>query len=153
MATVAVSALILCVYRVDVAPSVTVVLILLSTSVLAYKRYSYGLAQRVSEKPVTTRSQKITLLLTSVIVAVTLIGLSDAAFLVGYYGYVELLVPISFHYQSRVAGTSRAPEVPELVSGIICGFMMAMAVAYALRRMIWPIVTEPLPPATSPPEE
>ncbi len=55
MAAVAVSALILGVYRVDVAPSVTVVLIVGSTSVLAYKRYSDGLAQRVKEKQVTTR--------------------------------------------------------------------------------------------------
>jgi len=147
MAAVAVSALVLCVYRVDVAPSVAVVLILGSTSVLAYKRYSDALAQRVNAKQVTTRSQKLTLLLTSVIVAVTLIGLSDAAFLTGYFGYSVLF---GMAYQND--GPSLQQEVEEYIIGAMFGFIMAMTVAYALRRLIWPIVNEPLPPATSLPE-
>jgi hypothetical protein len=157
MAAVAVSALVLGVYRVDVAPSVAVVLILGSTSVLAYKRYSDALAQRANAKQVTTRSQKITLLLTSVIVAVTLIGLSDAAFLAGYLGYAVLIAELGFGYQNalllraHLAGPQH--EVQHLLIGAMFGFMMAMIVASALRRTIWPIVHEPLPPATSPLEE
>jgi hypothetical protein len=149
MAAVAVSALILCVYRVDVAPSVTVALILFSISVLAYKRYSYGLAQRVNENRVTTRSQKITLLRTSVIVAVTLIGLSDAAFLAGYLGYVELLGPVWRRYEIALG----ALPLEVHLTGLALGLMMAMTVAYALRLRIWPIVNAPLPPATSSPKE
>jgi hypothetical protein len=154
MAAVAVSALIVGVYRADVAPSVAVVLIVGSTSALAYKRFVDGLAQRVKEKRVTTRSQKITLFMSSVIVAVTLIGLSDATFLVGYYAYAKVLVPLSFGHQTTAwNGRSREPELQELLIGIACGFVMAMIVAGGLRLTIWPIVTEPLPPAKSPPEE
>jgi hypothetical protein len=157
MAAVAVSALILGVYRVDVAPSVAVVLILGSTSVLAYKRYSDAMAQRVNAEHPATRSQKITLLMTSVIVAVTLIGLSDAAFLAGYLGYAVLIAELGFGYQNalllRAHFAGAKLEVQHLLIGAMFGFIMAMIVAYALRLMIWPIVNEPLPPATSAPEK
>jgi hypothetical protein len=153
MAAVAVSALVVGVYRADVAPSVAVVLIVGSTSALAYKRYADGLAQRVNEARLTTRSQKTTLFMSSVIVAVTIIGLSDATFLVGYYALGEVLLPLSFgHHTSAWIGRSREPELQELLIGITCGFVMAMIVAAGLRSTIWPIVTEPLPPAP-PPEE
>ncbi len=153
MAAVAVSALIVGVYRADVAPTVAVVLIVGSTSALAYKRYSDGSAQHAREKRATTRAQKITLFLSSVIVAVTIIGLSDATFLVGYYAFAEVLLPRSFgHPTSPWIGRSREPELQELLIGIICGFAMAMIAAAGLRLTIWPILTEPIPPATLPPE-
>jgi hypothetical protein len=151
MAAVAVSALILGVYRVDVAPSVSVALILGSTLVLAYKRYSDGLAQRLNEGRVTTRSQKFTLVLTSVIVAVTIIGLSDAAFLGGYLGYSVLMAEAGLGYQNALL--RHQYEINQLCIGAMFGLIMALTMAYGLRRLIWPVVDERPSPAKSPPEE
>jgi hypothetical protein len=99
----------------------------------------------------TSRQQKLTLLLTSIIVAVTLIGLSDAAFLAGYLGYSVLIAELGLGYQRALL--RHHYEVEQLILGAMFGFIMAMTVAYALRRMIWPISNEPIPPAASPPEE
>jgi hypothetical protein len=151
MAAVAVSALILGVYRVDVAPSISVGLIVGSILVLAYKRYSDALAQVVNDERVATRSQKLTLLLTSIIVAVTLIGLSDAAFLAGYFGYPLLWGTFGVAYQSN--GPSLQHDVEQYIIGAMFGLIMALTVAYALRRLIWPVVDERPSKAKSQPEE
>jgi hypothetical protein len=156
MAAVAVSALLFWVYRVvppgdgvvsaGVPPGVGVELILGSTLVLACKRYSDALAQPVNAKMVTTRSQKIRLLMTSLTIAATLIGLSDFAFLVGYYAYSECLDGFFHTYTTNTHG----PERQGYLIAMFCGLIMAMTVAYALRRLIWPIVEKPPAPATSP---
>lgn len=149
MAAVAVSALVLGVYRADVAPTVSVSLIVGSTLVLAYKRYSDGVAERGKGKQVTTRSQRIALLLTSLIVAVTIIGLSDAAFLAGYFGYSVLMAEAGFGYRNVLL--RHQYEVSQLLIGAMFGLIMALTVAYALRLLIWPIVEKP--PATAPADE
>jgi hypothetical protein len=148
MAAIAVSALILGVYRADVAPSVAVVLIVGSTSVLTYKVYSDLLTQAAREVQVITLLNKIALSLTAATVAVTFIGLSDVAFLAGYYGFVEMFTPFWTRYE-----TDRQLGLEDHLLGACCGFISAMAAAYALKRTIWPIVTEPRGSKRIPPEE
>jgi hypothetical protein len=108
-------------------------------------------AEGVKRKQVTTRSQRIALLLTSHIVAVTIIGLSDAAFLAVYFGYAVLMAEAGLGYQNVLL--RHQYEVSQLLIGAMFGLIMALTVAYALRRLIWPIVHEPPSQKISPSEE
>jgi hypothetical protein len=152
MAAVAVSALLLWVCRADLPPIIAAIFFIVGPALaLTWKRYSDALAQPLNAKQVTTRKQKITLLLTSFTVAVTVIGLSDFAFLVGYFGYSVLMAEAGFGYRNVLL--RHQYEVSQLLIGAMFGLIMALTVAYALRLLIWPIVEKPPAPATAPADE
>ncbi len=90
MVTVATVAVSLAVVRVDGAPGATVAIIGSCIFCLAHKRYSEAVALRRAKDLTMSRSQKAVQVLTAVTIAAAVIGVSDIAFLVGYYGYLKI---------------------------------------------------------------
>src|SRR4051812_12385726 len=90
MATVAIVAVSLATTHVESAHSVAIVIVVACISYLAYIRYSEAISLRQVSGLTTSPSQKAGILLASVTVAAVVIGLSDLAFLTGYYGFLRV---------------------------------------------------------------
>jgi hypothetical protein len=104
---------------------------------LAYNRYSEAVA-RTKERGITTgRTQMAKLLLGSGAVAAAIIGLSDVAFLAGYFGYMKAIDGI----QRRSHWTPYYDTV-HISAGILFGLTLALCVAHAMRRTAWPYERE-----------
>src|SRR4051794_28256405 len=90
MVAVVIVALTLAATHVESALSAVIIIVVGCISCLAYKRYSEVLLLRRVSGLTTSRSQKAGMLLASVTIAAVVIGLSDLAFLTGYYGYLRI---------------------------------------------------------------
>ena len=119
--------------RAETGPGTAVAIVVASVSCLAYTRYSEAVALRKVRGLATSRSRKAALLLVSAIIAAAFIGLSDIAFLAGYYVYME--------YSRYIDGTchwSGYREPDELAVGVSIGFILALCVASFMRHTFWP---------------
>ena len=92
-------------------------------------RYSEAASQRQTQRLVMRRIQKIRLLLTSVAFATMVIGLSDLAFLIGYYAYMR------FAQLSAMRTHWTPDDDPECMAtaGFI-GLALALGIATSLRK-------------------
>jgi hypothetical protein len=116
--------------RVDTAPAVSLCVFAGCTWYLAVRRYSEALARRAAEGVEPTPTRKARLAARCALVAALAIGLPDAAFLGGYYGY---MAAVRFAF----AGTPMAnPEITpgQILLGALIGICAAMYVAALMRR-------------------
>jgi|GEM_PF-3232584 len=132
MAAVAIAAVTLAAARTENAPSAGIAIVLACISSLAYKKYSEAISLRQASGLTTSPLQKSGTLLTSGIVAAVVIGLSDIAFLTGYYGYLRGADKI-------IVASHMTPSVTPrfMVIGSIIGITLALCVASTLRRAVY----------------
>jgi ABC-type amino acid transport system permease subunit len=134
MAVIGIIALGFAMSRVDAAPAVSVCVFAACTWFLASRRYTEALARRTAEGVSVGRSQKARIAVRCTITAAFAIGLPDAAFLAGLYGYMAMM--------SRLAALNHAwrPDLePEhILFGSVVGIVAALFVAEIMRRGLRP---------------
>src|SRR4051812_4691418 len=72
------------------APVAGILIVAACVSVLAYRGFVVAVSRRTAGGLTTSRLRKAALLVNSAVLAASLIGLSDLAFLAGYHGYMLL---------------------------------------------------------------
>ena len=129
MAAVAIVAVSLAAARAESAPAAGIAIIGACASYLGYKTYSGGVTKRQASGLTTSRFQKAGLILGSTTFAASVIGISDLAFLSGYYGYLELV-------EASVIMTHWTPynDPGHMTTGVVIGVALALCVASSLRR-------------------
>jgi hypothetical protein len=76
--------------------------------------------------------------LASAAIAAAFIGLSDLAFLAGYYGYMEYS-----ESTDRTCHWTPYRESDYVATGVSIGFVLALCVASSMRRTFWPQAVSP----------
>ena len=122
MFVVAIVALILAATRMESTEVVAISLVGGCIALLTYLRFSQTVALKQAAGETIDGARKKRILLSSATLAVTIIGLSDLAFLAGFFGLVSLT------YESR-----RFDYVP----AILLGGVLALLVASSLRQTLW----------------
>ena len=113
------------------APGAAIAIVGACISYLAYQRYSEAVSLRQTSGLTTSPSQKVGLFLGSVTMAGVVIGLSDIAFLTGYYGYLKVA------YETVVMSHWTPYDDPGyMATGGIIGVILALCVASSLRRTV-----------------
>jgi hypothetical protein len=142
MVAVAIVAVTLAAARAESAPSAAIAIVGACISYLAYKRYAEAVSLRRASSLTTSASQKVRMLFVSATIAAVVIGLSDIAFLTGYYGYLKIA------YEIVVTDHWTPYDDPGyMATGGIIGVILALCVASSLRRTVCsPQRTEPEQP-------
>jgi hypothetical protein len=134
MAIIAIVALGFALSRVDAAPAVSLCVFAGCTWYLAGRRYTEALARRAAEGATLSPSRKARLAAWCALTAAVAIGLPDAAFLVGLYGYMAVI--------RRLAAVDPRwrPDLDptHILIGAIVGAAAALYVAEIMRRGIRP---------------
>jgi hypothetical protein len=128
----AIVAVTLAIIHVESAHSAAIVLVVVCISCLAYMRYSESISLSQERGSTTNPSHKIRIFLASVTIATIVIGLSDLAFLIGYYGYLRVadaIILTSHATPSSIPG--------HMMVGWVFGILLALSVASCLRRTVW----------------
>jgi hypothetical protein len=132
MVAVAILALLLAAVRVECAPGSGIAIVVSCIGYLAYKRYSEAVATRLAGGATISRSRKAGLVLSSITLAATIIGLSDFAFLAGYYGFLKVA------YEAVVMSHWTPYDDPNYIGiGVVIGVPLALCVASSLRHLVW----------------
>jgi hypothetical protein len=131
MVAVAIVAVTLAAVRVESAPSAAIAIFGFCVSYLAYTRYAEAVSLRRTSGLPTSPVQKARMLFASVIIAMVIIGLSDIAFLIGYYGFLR----IAFEMVVRSHWTPY-DDIDYMATGGIIGLILALCVASSLRRTL-----------------
>ncbi len=136
MLVIGVAALVFALTRVDAAPGVSLCVFAACTWFLASRRFAEAMARRTAEGLTTSRAQRARILVGAASIAVVAIGLPDAAFLAGYYGYMEAI------RASMVMPPQWTPyyEPWHMLAGVSFGIIAALNFAAIVRRWIGPIV-------------
>jgi hypothetical protein len=132
MAVVAVAAVACAVGREHGGLGAGTVIVFACVIALASKRYAHLMSSREARGLATSRARKALLVMNAVAVAVMVIGLSDLAFLAGYFGYMKLFSRISSHW-------SQYEDRTWMAMSAAAGTALAVRVAVALRRRLWPL--------------
>jgi hypothetical protein len=132
MIAVAMMAVSLAAVQVRIAPSAGLAIIGSCAGYLAYQRYSESVTQREAGGLTTGPARKAWLLLVSGAVAAIIIGLSDLAFLAGYYGFLRMAFEVIV-----VSHWSPYGDPEYMCMGGVLGVTLALLVASSLRRTIW----------------
>jgi hypothetical protein len=149
MIVIGVAALIFALTHVDAAPGVSLCIFAGCTWYLTSRRFAEAMAQRAAEGLTTSQAQKARILIKAASIAVVAIGLPDAAFLAGYYGYMEAIratsvrPPYWFPYD----------DPQSILAGAFFGIIAALYVAFIVRRWIGPIAGKKPASATTPTRE
>lgn len=132
LVAVAVIAAVLAAPRIGPAPGIVVCVL-----TLAWKRTSDGIASGLA----TSFPEKAALLGSSVVVAAAIVGLSNVAFLLGYYGHLEW----EEAHAGRMCGASWSAyrDSDCIIAGVVTGAIPSLCVATLLRKMLWPIKRAP----------
>jgi hypothetical protein len=133
LAIVAVVAVSLAATRVESAPGAGIAIVGSSIGYLAYKAFLKALALRRARAMETSRSRRAGLFLLSTLKAVVIIGLSDAMFLAGFYGYMKVVnqVVLRSHWRSNL-------DPGCLRTATALGLFLALYTASRLGSAIWP---------------
>jgi hypothetical protein len=130
MAAIGIVALGFAMSRVDAAPAVSVCVFAACTWYLANRRYTEALAQRTAEGTEISLSQKTRIAVRCTITAAFAIGLPDAAFLAGLYGYMAVIRQIA-----DLNGRWRPDlELEHILFGALVGAGAALSVAELMTR-------------------
>jgi hypothetical protein len=131
MVAVAIVAVSLAAARTESAPSAGIAIVGGCTSYLAYNRYTEAVSLRRATGLTTSPLQRAGMFFASVTIAAVVIGLSDIAFLTGYYGYLKIAVQI-------VVTSHWTPyhDPGHMATGGIIGVIVALWVASSLRRTV-----------------
>jgi hypothetical protein len=117
--------------RAESAPGAAIVIVGTCVSLLAYKRYSEAIALRQAGDATISRSQKAGLVLTSATFALAIIGLSDLAFLAGYYGFLRVA------YEAVVwSHWTPYDDRNYMGIGVVIGVALALCVASSVRHLV-----------------
>jgi hypothetical protein len=137
MAAIAVVALGFAVSRVDAAPAVSLCVFVGCTWYLAGRRYAEALDRRAAEAGLLGPGRKARLAAWCALTAAVAIGLPDAAFLGGYYGY---MAAVRLPY-SAASNARWAPEIEpgNILIGALIGIGAALYVAALMRRGPGPV--------------
>jgi hypothetical protein len=136
MAAIAIVALGFAVSRVDAAPAVSLCVFAGCTWYLASRRYTEALARRATEKAVLSPIRKVRIAAWCALTAAIAIGLPDAAFLGGFYGYMAVVRRITL----RETDVHWAPELDPgaILTGALIGIASALYVAAIMRGGLKP---------------
>jgi hypothetical protein len=129
MAVIGIVALGFAMTRVEAAPAVSLCVFAACTWYLAGRRFAETMARRAAEGAETSPGRKARIAARCAAVAALAIGLPDAAFLGGYYGYMAVV--------RRFAAYNRwSPDLePEhILIGALIGIAAALYVAAIMRR-------------------
>jgi hypothetical protein len=131
MAAIAIVALGFAVSRVDAAPAVSLCVFAGCTWYLAGRRYAEALARRAAEADVLSPARKARIAARCALTAAIAIGLPDAAFLGGFYGYMAVIRRIIPGETSVL--WSPGLEVAQILFGALIGIAAALYVAALMR--------------------
>ena len=132
LVAVAIVAVLLAAARGESGPGTMIAIIGACICYLAYERYAEVVSLRRARGLTTSRSQKAFLILASAIIAVSVIGLSDIAFLAGYCGFLKVA------YETVVVSHwTPYNDSGYMGIGVVIGVVFALAVASCLRRNVW----------------
>jgi hypothetical protein len=145
MAAIGVAALCCAAVRVESGPAISTCIVAACVWYLTYRRFAQAMAHREAEGLTTSRSQKARILARCAIFALVVIGLSDAAFLAGYFGYM-----IYIDNTVRMTDIVEFPheELEHIAKGTVCGIILALCAAGFLKWILWPLIR---PPASAAP--
>jgi hypothetical protein len=115
--------------RVDATPAVSLCVFAGCSWYLANRRYAEAMARRAAEGVSTTASRKARIAARCAVGAALAIGLPDAAFLGGYYGYMRgiFLINGTDHFRPDL-------EPEHILCGAVVGIAAALYVAAIMRR-------------------
>jgi hypothetical protein len=99
---------------------------------LAYNRYSEAVSPRQTSGLRTAPARKAGILLSSAAVALVVVGLSDLAFLIGYYVFLKAADGIV-----RTSHWSAFMDPDYIAMGVVIGSALALWVALCLRRAVY----------------
>jgi hypothetical protein len=147
MAFIAIVALGFALSRVDAAPAVSFCVFAACTWYLAGRRYAEALARRAAEGASISRSQGARIAARCAVGAALVIGLPDAAFLGGFYGY---MVVIRHAVASVQPGRPWDPQLDlaHVLIGALIGIAATLCVASVMRRGLAPAARR-IPAATA----
>ena len=119
--------------RVDATPAVSFCVFAGCSWYLANRRYAEAMARRAAEGVSTTASRKARIAARCAVGAALAIGLPDAAFLGGYYGYMRgiFLINGTNHFRPDL-------EPEHILCGAVVGIAAALYVAAIMRRGLRP---------------
>jgi hypothetical protein len=137
MAVIAIVALGFALSRVDAAPAVSFCVFAACTWYLAGRRYAEALARRTAEVASIRRSQRARIAARCAVGAALVIGLPDAAFLGGFYGYMAV---IRRAVASVQPGRPWDPQLDlsHVLIGALIGIAATLCVASIMRRGLKP---------------
>jgi hypothetical protein len=129
MAVIGVVALGFAMTRVDTAPAVSLCVFVGCTWYLAVRRFEETMAKRAAEGAETSPGRKARIAARCAAVAALAIGLPDAAFLGGFYGYMAVifLAAVQSHWRPDL-------EPEHILIGALIGIAAALYVAAIMRR-------------------
>jgi hypothetical protein len=147
MAAIGVAALCCAAVRVESGPAISTCIVAACVWYLTYRRFAQAMAHREAEGLTTSRSQKARILVRCAIFALVVIGLPDAAFLAGFYGYMSYI-----HSTISMADMLEFPhsELEHIAQGAVCGIILALCAAGFLKWIIWPLIRSPASAAALP---
>jgi hypothetical protein len=139
MALIGVVALGFAMRRVDATPAVSFCIFAACSWYLATRRYAEALARRTAEGTSIGPSQKARIAARCGIGAALAIGLPDAAFLGGYYGYMAVIrtINVTSHWRPDL-------EPEHILGGALIGIAAALYVAAIMRCGLRPAAKKPI---------
>jgi hypothetical protein len=129
MAVIGIVALGFAMTRVDAAPAVSLCVFAACTWYLAVRRFNETMAKRAAEGIETSPGRKARIAARCALTAAVAIGLPDAAFLGGLYGYMAVVrvTAVSSHWRPDL-------EPEHILIGALIGIAAALYVAAIMRR-------------------
>jgi hypothetical protein len=117
---------------VDVAHVAMIGTIAACIAYLAYNRYSEAVSRNRTRGVRMGSAQKAGVLLSSITLAMVVVGLSDLAFLIGYYGFLN-----GANATVRMSHWSPYIDPAYIATGGVFGSALALWVAWCLRRAVY----------------
>ena len=136
MAIIAIIALGFAMTRVDAAPAVSLCVFAGCTWYLAVRRFNETMARRAAEGAETSPGRKARIAAHCAMIAALAIGLPDAAFLGGFYGYMAVIR--RHHRRDDHWSPTSSPSTSSI--GALIGIAAALYVAAIMRRGFRPAV-------------
>jgi hypothetical protein len=167
MLVIGVAALVFAMTRVEATPGVSLFLFAACSWYLASRRFAETMARRTAQGLTTSRAHTARILAGCAGVAAVAIGVPDASFLAGYYGYMEgiralcaqpfwalpsvpALPPMGYpviRTTMPMADWNPYVDPMQILAGSLAGLIVALSVASIVRQWLGPIVGKK--PATS----
>ncbi len=147
MAIIGIIALGFAMTRVDAAPAVSLCVFAGCTWYLAVRRFNETMARRAAEGAETSPGRKARIAARCALIAALAIGLPDAAFLGGFYGYMAVMRRLVIRETDRL--WTHELEPVHILIGALIGIAAALYVAAIMRRGFRPAVRKKRAPSAA----